>query len=136
MSGLVLDASMALSWLLRDESNARADAVLVQLEAAPAHAPQVWPLEVANGLWVAERRGRIQESQVRQGLEDLLALPVLVETSEPFRVFRELLPLARRHGLSVYDAAYLDLAARLGLPLATLDDNLARAARESGVELA
>ncbi len=131
----MLDASMALSWLLRDESNARADAVLVQLEAAPAHAPQVWPLEVSNALWVAERRGRIQEFQVRQGLEDILALPVSVEMSEPARVFREILLLARRHGLSVYDATYLDLAARLGLPLATLDDNLARAARESGVEL-
>lgn len=136
MSGLVLDASMALSWLLRDESNARADAVLVRLEAAPAHAPQVWPLEVANALWVAERRGRIQESQVRQGLEDILALPVSVEMSEPARVFREILPLARRHGLSVYDATYLDLAARLGLPLATLDDNLAKAARKIGVDLA
>lgn len=136
MSGLVLDASMALSWLLRDESNARADAVLVRLEATPAHAPQVWPLEVANALWVAERRGRILESQVRQGLEDILALPVLVEMSEPARVFREILPLARRHGLSVYDATYLDLAARLGLPLATLDDNLAKAARKIGVDLA
>lgn len=135
MSGLVLDASVALSWLLLDEGNARADAVLARLEHSPAHVPQVWPLEVANGLWVAERRGRIQEFQVRQGLEDLLALPVLVEMSEPPRVFAEILALARQHRLSVYDATYLDLAVRLALPLATLDDNLARAARESGVEV-
>lgn len=133
MSGLVLDASVALSWVLLDEGNARADAVLARLEDAPAHVPQVWPLEVANGLRVAERRGRIREFQVRQGLEDLLALPVRVEMSEPPRVFGEILALARSYGLSVYDAAYLDLAMRLALPLASLDENLARAARESGV---
>lgn len=135
MSELVLDASMALSWLLQDESNARADAVLERLESGPAHVPQIWPLEVANGLWAAERRGRIREALVQRGLEEMLALPIVVEVSETARIFGEVLRLARQHGLSAYDAAYLDLAGRLGLPLATLDENLARAAQKSGVEV-
>lgn len=135
MSGLVLDASVALSWLLADESNDRADAVLERLETGSARVPQIWPLEVANGLWAAERSGRIREAQVQRGLEEMLALPIVVEVSETARIFGEVLRLARQHGLSLCDAAYLDLAGRLGLPLATLDQNLARAAQESGVEL-
>lgn len=135
MSGLVLDASVALSWLLPDESNARADEVLERTRSEPAFVPQVWPLEVANALFMAERRMRIGEAQARRGLAALLALPVRMEVREPSWVFGEITGLARRHGLSIYDATYLDLAARLALPLATLDQNLARAARESGVEV-
>ena len=135
MSGLVLDASVALSWVLPDESNARADAVLERLEAEPVFVPQLWTLEISNALLAAERRGRIGEAQVQRGLTALLALPISVETAEAAQVFASTLALARQHGLSVYDAAYLDLAIRLALPLATLDGNLARAARKSGVEV-
>lgn len=134
--GLVVDASIALSWCFEDEASALSDAVLQRLEQTPAVAPAVWPLEVANGLRSAERRGRLDEHSIPTATQLLMTLPIAVEDVTGLEgAIRRILPLARSLGLSAYDAAYLDLATRRGLPLATADEQLARAAKAAGVEL-
>lgn len=99
-----------------------------------AHAPSVWPLEFLNALRVLERRKRLLTHQVDGMLGRLAAMRIAVET-EPVEM-RVLLDLARRFELSVYDASYVELAMRRGLPLATRDAPLARAARAAGIPLA
>ena len=97
--------------------------------------PAIWPLEVANVLLVSERRGRVSRVDVARFAELLLGMPIRVHAAPETFAFEEALPLARDTRLSVYDASYLELAGRLGLPLATLDTALARAARTVGVKL-
>lgn len=130
----VLDASVALSWCFEDEKSAYASTVLESLRSGEAFAASIWPLEVANGLLVAERRGRIPAADATRAGRLLLALPIAVDPVERSRALGETRRVARARGLSVYDAAYLELALRLGLPLATLDGELQRAAAEENVE--
>ena len=101
--------------------------------ADEAVAPALWPLEVTNGLVVAERRGRLGAEEAAQAVRMVAALPVAVEPLARQRTFETTYRLARTHTLSSYDAAYMELAARLGLPLATLDGALAAAATAEGV---
>ena len=129
----VLDGSVTLAWFFEDESDAYADAV--PLETAVAVAPSLWPLEVANALVVGERRRRTTEAKANVFLALLQALPVTIDDETASRAWRDSLPLARAHQLSVYDAAYLELALRRDLPLATLDKNLKAAASAAGVAL-
>lgn len=134
--GMVIDASIALSWCFEDETSALSDAALQRLALTPAMAPALWPLEVANGLRSAERRGRLDERAIPAATHLLMTLPIDVE--EPVDLesaIGRILPMARSLGLSAYDATYLDLASRRGLPLATADDQLAQAAQAAGVEL-
>ena len=135
MSRFVLDASLTLAWCFEDEVSPLADSVLDSLGVEGALAPAIWPLEVANALLVAERRKRMSRARMSGVLRIVKNLPVTVDDARPDRAFEGLLDLARAHGLSVYDASYLELALREGLPLATLDDGLQRAARQTGVKL-
>jgi len=131
---LVLDASIALAWCFRDEGGDLALEVLGRLrEEEDAFVPTLWTLEVANGLLVAERRGRITPPAVVQGMDLILALPIAVDTAERERHFSATWRLARTHTLSSYDAAYLELALRMRLPLFTLDERLRAAAAREGV---
>lgn len=130
---LVLDASVALSWCFEDEGGAMEMAVLRRLRDDEAVVPALWTLEVTNGLVTAERRGRLDAAGVLRASHLLLALPIVVEPVERSGAASAVLPLARRHGLSAYDAAYLELALRRGIPLATADAALHRAARAEGV---
>lgn len=135
-SAMVVDASIALSWCFEDELSPLADTVLDRLLHERAITPAIWPLEVANGLRSGERRGRLDEHSIRVAARLLMTLPITVE--EPPRLedaVGRVLHLARSVGLTVYDAAYLDLAMRHGLPLATVDEQLTRAAIAAGVEL-
>ena len=130
----VVDASVILAWCLDDETSEVADAALERLLVEGAIAPAHWPLEVANGLRAAERRGRIDEPSLRRLQPRLSKLPVEVapvELSTAFGVIES----ARRYDLSVYDAAYLDLAEFRGLGLATVDARLADACRVAGLAL-
>lgn len=132
----VVDASVALAWCFSDETSAYADGVLERLEGEEAVAPAIWPLEIANGLRTAERRARIDPSELLRVRELLRSLPVRVETIELEVALGEVLEVARAHDLSAYDAAYLALAVRRGLALATADDSLRRACKRAGVDLA
>jgi predicted nucleic acid-binding protein len=131
----VLDASVALAWGFEDESSDYTDAVLSALESWEAIVPCIWPLEVGNALLVAERRGRMTQAAVTLFIEYLRSLPITVERTALGRMFGEALALAREQELSLYDASYLDLALRLGLPLATWDRALRKAASRCGVEV-
>jgi predicted nucleic acid-binding protein len=132
----VLDASVAVSWCFEDESSDFADGILDLLRTgSEAITPALWPLEVANALVIAEWRKRISEAKVMSHLSDIRRLPVLIEPTDLARAFDQILSVARQRHLTEYDAAYLELALRRGLPLATLDNQLRRAARQAGVPL-
>jgi len=135
MTDFVVDNSIVMSWCFADEENDYADSVLAALETMTAAVPAVWPLEVANVLLVAERRKRLAKSDSIRFLELLRELPVEVIQEAPQRMTSEIMALAREQQLSSYDASYLDLATRKGLPLATLDARLRNAAEKCGVAL-
>lgn len=132
----VLDCSVAISWCLSDESNAYADAVLILLSAdTEVVVPSIWWLEIVNVLLVAERRRRTTEVQTAEALAVLRALPIIVDANTAERSTSETMALAREYNLAAYDAAYLELARREGLLLATIDNRLSVAARDCGVFL-
>jgi predicted nucleic acid-binding protein len=133
MAEFVLDGSLALAWYFKDEADPYADAVAGRFPAARAAVPLIWPLEVANAVLMGERRQRSTEAQAAQWLSFLGSLPIAVDDETSDRAWGEVLSLARAHRLSSYDAAYLELALRRGLPLATLDDKLRAAASALGV---
>ena len=131
----VVDASVTLAWCFEDELSQHADHVLDRLTGEDAVAPSIWPLEVANGLRSAERRNRLAAGEL-PGLRQLLtALPIRVEPASLDGALSEVLETARALDLTAYDAAYLDLAVRRGLPLATIDERLRDAAGRAGIEL-
>jgi predicted nucleic acid-binding protein len=131
----VVDASVALAWCFDDEASGTADEVLDRLEHDEAIAPAIWPLEVANGLRTAERRGRLDLADVARVRDLLQSLPIEVEVVDLRLALGEVAEIARSLELTAYDAAYLALAARRGLALASVDDRLRRAATTAGVPL-
>jgi len=133
MAEFVLDGSLALAWYFKDEADPYADALAARFPAARALVPLIWPLEVANALLMGERRQRSTEAQAGKWLSYLRSLPIAVDDETHDRIWNDVLSLARTHGLSAYDAAYLELALRRSLPLATLDDKLKAAASAAGV---
>jgi predicted nucleic acid-binding protein len=126
---------VALAWFFEDEQSTYADHVLSLVEADGALAPFIWPAEIANSLIVAERRGRLTHPAVQQATVIMSHLPITVDIPRVDEILGPILELARAHGLSAYDAAYLHLAARESLPLATEDDRLRAAALTAGVRL-
>lgn len=130
----VLDASVALAWVLGDERSEEADAALQRLIGGRAVVPALWISEVANGLLAAERRRRVTERDAVLAIELLGQLPIEL-APEGREALSRIHRLAAGLGLTAYDASYLDLALESALPLATLDDGLRRAARERKVDL-
>ncbi|HEY9870700.1 MAG TPA: type II toxin-antitoxin system VapC family toxin [Candidatus Obscuribacterales bacterium] len=133
MNEFVLDASVALSWFFIDEGDPYAAGVLERLLEHEAVVPPVWPLEVANGLLVAERRRRATVAQTSQAMEQLRYLPIHIDEGFTMERLEMVVALARAQMLSCYDAAYLELAIRGGLPLASMDEKLIAAAESCGV---
>jgi len=131
----VLDCSVTMAWAFDDEEAPRAAAMRDRLGEDIAVVPSIWALEVGNALLAAERRQRISPAESMRFVEILRALPIDVDAAPALADMDGFLSLARQTGVSVYDAGYLDLAAAHGLPLATLDKALQRAARQIGVAL-
>ncbi|MDZ8083379.1 MAG: type II toxin-antitoxin system VapC family toxin [Nostoc sp. DcaGUA01] len=131
----VLDCSVAISWCLVDENNPIANAILAMMPDAEAFVPGIWSLEIANVLLVAERRNRMTQKQSSEAIALLQSLLIQVDTATDANALGATLTLGRQEGLAAYDAAYLELALRLGLPLATIDQRLAEAATRCGVDL-
>lgn len=129
----VLDSSLALAWYFKDEANDYADDVLASVAEAEIVVPALWHLEIANAVVMGERRARSTEVQAGKWLGLLGSLPIAVDSETTGRAWTATLALARKHNLSSYDAAYLELAVRQGLPLASLDDKLKEAAAAAGV---
>ena len=120
----VLDSSVALAWVLPDEQSEAADPIAERLERDFAVVPAVWPLEVLNALLTASRRARIGDDNVQRLLSHLAALPIEVEQIEMTPMLDAIGSVARRHGITSYDAAYVELAKRRGMPIATFDQKL------------
>jgi len=133
---LVVDASVALAWALPDESSAYADVVLAAVERDGLRVPELWAWEVANGLAVAYLRKRITSADEQAFLRALSHLNIDVEEpASALTVIREGTAAATRYGLTAYDAAYVNLALREGLRLATLDAQMRRATEQTGVRI-
>jgi predicted nucleic acid-binding protein len=132
---LVLDSSATLAWLYSDEITAAIRRVFESVAEHGAVVPALWRLEIANSLTVAARRGRIDTEFRRAALSDLAMLEITTDLHTDSNAWGETLHLADRCGLTVYDAAYLELALRRRLPLATLDDQLRAGATTCGVRL-
>ncbi len=147
MSGFVLDASIALAWCFDDEATDETTALLDRMERESAHVPSLWHIEVANVVAISGRKGRLSPARAAEFAALIDALPILVDEEKaggrargarmwpPGRALREILDLARHERLTAYDAAYLELAMRQGLPLATRDEELRGAADRVGVAL-
>jgi predicted nucleic acid-binding protein len=128
----VVDASVALGWALEEEDHKLPAQALALLLASEAWAPSLWWFELRNALVINEQRGRLSEADTALFLNSVARLPVTLDRDPDGTT---VLMLARRHRLTVYDASYLELALRLGLPLASLDGELRRAATACGVAL-
>jgi predicted nucleic acid-binding protein len=133
MSLAVVDASVTFSWCFVDQASEATDRLLDLVVEHGALVPGLWFLEVGNGLVQAERRRKITAADADARLELISALPIIVDQNTVGRAWNEVLGLARTERLSVYDATYLELALRRGLPLYTRDNALAEAARRQGI---
>ena len=132
---LVLDASVALAWCFNDEETATSTKLLERVTAPGPFVPSLWRLEVANALQIGVRRGRIDVDFRDASLADLALLEIAIDDDTDTHAWGATLQLAARLALTVYDATYLELAQRRGLPLATLDERLRVMARGLGVPL-
>jgi predicted nucleic acid-binding protein len=124
-----------MAWCFEDEADRYADSVLDLLIDSEALVPSVWPLEVANVLLVAERKKRLTEAASLQFVQMLRELPITIDPESSDRALGEVLFVGRQQGLSSYDAAYLELAMRQGISLATRDEKLRKAAQKCAVRL-
>jgi predicted nucleic acid-binding protein len=127
---LILDSSTTLAWIYGDETTDAIRAVFDTVAERGATVPSLWRLEIGNSLTVAIRRGRIDSDFRRAALDDLSLLDIAVDGHTDSRAWSETMNLADRFRLTLYDAAYIELAQRSGLPLASLDNELRAAASE------
>ena len=129
----VLDCSVTMAWFFKDEANPYANAVRRALVRTKAIVPALWRLEVANILVLGERRRRSTEAEASKWLRYLQMLPIRVDDETVVRAWSDTLHIARSYDVSAYDAAYLELAIRLDLPLASLDNDLKSTAVSAGI---
>lgn len=135
MTGLVLDCSIAVTWCFEDEASDTCDALLERVRDEGALVPSLWYLELGNVMIQAERRRRIMPADVSIRLELIGDLPISIDDETSPRALHEILALARAQNLTTYDATYLELAIRHGLPLATNDKRLRSAGINCGVQV-
>jgi predicted nucleic acid-binding protein len=134
-AAFVIDTSVTMAWLFKDESTPATQRLFDDLSAKQAIVPSWWYVEVANVLAVAERKGRVSLDQSADFIVVLQSADIVEDDEASSRAFTHLLPLCRAHRLTSYEAMYLELAMRRRLPLATLDEPLRKAAKKLGVKL-
>jgi predicted nucleic acid-binding protein len=136
IEGFIADSSVGVAWAVHSQASEATDGLLEQLTAgAPLVVPGLWAFEVANSLLVLQRRKRILAEDRARALRALAQLPLVVDDEGPRLALGRISDLATEHGLWVYDAAYLELAVRRKLPLASRDDALCHAAAGCRVRL-
>jgi predicted nucleic acid-binding protein len=136
MAGFVLDVSACMPWCCEDEATAASEELLQRASRREAlHVPSLWPWEMMNAVAVSVRRQRITPERARQFFEQLSAFDFHIAPAPSIDAFGELSLLATRYQLTAYDAAYLGLAGQLALPLATLDEDLKKAALAEGLKI-
>jgi predicted nucleic acid-binding protein len=129
----ILDSSVTLIWAFDDESSSYGEKLLDQMPKLQAYVPTLWSFEVSNALLVGERRERLKPADTLRFLALLAAFPINIDSETTARASSDTVNLARIYNLSIYDAAYLEVAIRKGLPLATVDNKLKSAAQLVGV---
>jgi predicted nucleic acid-binding protein len=132
---IVLDASATLASIFPDENTPLIEAIFDRVADEGALVPSLWRVEVANILAQGVRRGRVGLARRNEALANLASLPIFDDAETGLHVWGSTLGLADTHRLTLYDATYLELALRLSMPLATLDDDLRNAAQREGVPL-
>jgi predicted nucleic acid-binding protein len=136
MIRFVLDSSITMAWCFEDEKTSYTESILDAVSTGNAAiVPALWPYEVLNVLVIAQRRKRMNQAQALQFWRELQSLSISIDAKAISRFSFDLMSLASQHHLTAYDAAYLELALREGLPLATLDEDLKKAAKTAGVSL-
>ena len=135
MTGVVVDASVALAWCFPDEATEYADSVLASLKGRMIMIPALWAVEVANALLVGERRRRLRQSDILEFAELIAQLSLVQDTPAAGKHVGNVLATAREYDLTAYDAAYLELSIREHAELATFDVKLQKAARKAGVSI-
>ena len=136
MPAFVPDAFVTLPWCFEDERTAFTESLLNRLRAEEeAIVPSHWPAEILNSLVQAKKRGRVPEEKIHGFLRDLSSFPILIDNERSLTVLERVRSLAETHRLTAYDAAYLELAQQISVPLATLDQDLQRAVRAENVPL-
>jgi predicted nucleic acid-binding protein len=130
----VIDNSVAIAWFVTTQATPYSRKMAIRAAREKIHAPAIWPCEFVNALWMLERRRLLHSHQVNEIISKAQRLDVQID--QEIVPLARLLASARQHGITVYDASYLELAQRLGLPLADKDGSLATAARTAGVPLA
>ena len=135
-AGWVIDSSVGFAWIHPAQATPKTDSLLNEVaNGVKIIVPGLWFLEMANGLLILQRRGRLAAAQRRIALETLAALPLTPDEPSTQTAFAATSELAEKHGLTVYDATYLELAIRRKLPLATRDEPLLAAARRCGLRV-
>lgn len=135
MKQFVLDCSVFVSWCFEDEKSADSIRILESLQQYEALVPSLWTLEVANVFLTAWRRKTLTESDIHQLIQNIKESPIQIDTQTAEKALNDIFVLAREHELSAYDAAYLELAMRRGIALATFDQKLRKACQKSGVKI-
>lgn len=138
MSVFVLDNSVSMRWILASEKSADqkyAENVLESMKDANALTPNLWRLEAINVLLGAEKRGEVNLGEIERFISQLENLPIHVDSLTAHQAFSRTLVLSRAYKISSYDASYLELAMREGIPLASLDKKLIKAAKKTDVEI-
>jgi predicted nucleic acid-binding protein len=132
----VADASVAIAWVHPAQATSETEAMLDALVAGDSLVvPALWPLEVANALTILRRRRKLTPDEARNAIEIIRELPVVIDHEAAAVAFTRLVELASEHKLTIYDASYIELAARRQLPLASNDMRMKEAAIRSGVDL-
>lgn len=131
---IVLDCSITMAWILPDESmTEKANEILSSLNVTRVKVPTLWPLEVSNVLCLAERQKKLSALEVAEFKEFLASLPIHIDNGTALRAMGSIYTLAKTEQLTIYDAAYLEIAVRENLPLATFDKALKKAAQRNSV---
>lgn len=126
----VLDCSITMAWCFEDESTTFTESILDHFNNLRAVVPTIWPLEVANVLLLSMRKKRLTEVQAAHFIDALNTLPIVVDPSTSAKAMHSIFVIANAYQLTIYDAAYLELAIREGIPLLTMDADLANAAKK------
>lgn len=129
----VLDCSITMAWCFEDEENEYSESVLERLRSSRAIVPSIWPLEVFNVLLIAKKKRRISALQTSNFIDALSQLPIIVDLSTSTKTMHSIFVLAEEANLTIYDAAYLELAIREKIPLFTLDKSLLKSAEKYNV---
>ena len=133
MKKFVIDNSVVVSWLLEEEHVKKSREILNKLSSHQVCVPSIWPYELANALFVAEKRKRIKEADSVAFICDLKNLPIIIEESSFERIGKDVLSLSREHKITVYDASYIELALRKDLALASFDKEIIKVCKKIGV---